>query len=75
MNFESLNLHPTVMDGVRAMRYMMPTPLQSQAIPPALEGRDVIGLGRTGAGITAYGEVPVGSVFLGVRQGADIASI
>ena len=53
MNFESLKLHPAIMDGLRAMRYTAPTLLQSLAIPPALEGRDVIGLGRNGAGKTA----------------------
>jgi ATP-dependent RNA helicase RhlE len=59
MNFESFNLHPTVMAGVRAMRYAAPTLIQSQAIPPALEGRDVIGLARTGTGKTAAFVLPV----------------
>ena len=52
MNFESFNLHPTIMAGIRAMRYETPTSVQSQAVPPALEGRDIVGLAQTGSGKT-----------------------
>lgn len=47
MNFEPFNFHPSIMAGVRALGYSAPTPIQSQAIPPIMQGRDVIGLART----------------------------
>jgi ATP-dependent RNA helicase RhlE len=59
MNFESFNFHPTLMAGVRAMRYKTPTDIQAQALPPALAGRDIIGLARTGTGKTASFALPI----------------
>ncbi len=59
MTFESFNLHPSIMDGVHDLRYQEPTPIQSQAIPPTMKGRDVIGLAQTGTGKTAAFVLPV----------------
>jgi ATP-dependent RNA helicase RhlE len=59
MNFDPFNLHPSLMAGIRAMRYASPTPIQSQAIPLVLQGRDVIGLAQTGAGKTAAFGLPI----------------
>ncbi|MEN8615235.1 DEAD/DEAH box helicase [Dehalogenimonas sp. THU2] len=59
MSFESFNLHPALMDAVKAMGYTEPTPIQAQAIPPALEGRDIIGLAQTGTGKTASFVLPI----------------
>jgi superfamily II DNA/RNA helicase len=59
MNFESFNLHPSVMTGVRALGYSIPTPIQLQAIPPIMQGRDVIGLAQTGTGKTAAFVLPI----------------
>ncbi len=59
MNFESFHLHPTVMAGLRAMRYTSPTPIQARAIPLVLKGRDIIGLAQTGTGKTAAFALPV----------------
>ncbi|MDD5703008.1 MAG: hypothetical protein PHU23_13275 [Dehalococcoidales bacterium] len=44
MNFESFNLNPEIMSGVRAQGYTNPTPIQIKSIPPIMEGRDIIGL-------------------------------
>ncbi len=57
--FDVFGLHPRVMAGVRASGYTTPTPIQSQAIPRVLEGRDVIGLAQTGTGKTAAFALPL----------------
>ena len=59
MNFEAFNLHPSVMAGVRALGYSVPTPIQSQVIPLVMQGRDVIGLAQTGTGKTAAFVLPI----------------
>lgn len=59
MNFSSFKLHPKVTAGVTAAGYRIPTPIQVEAIPPALEGRDVIGLAQTGTGKTAAFVLPI----------------
>jgi ATP-dependent RNA helicase RhlE len=47
------------MNGVRALEYTTPTPIQLQAIPPVLEGKDVMGLAQTGTGKTAAFVLPI----------------
>ncbi len=59
MNFESFNLNPRIMAGVQALGYTEPTPIQLEAIPPILEGRDVMGLAQTGTGKTAAFVLPI----------------
>ena len=59
MTFESFNLHPSIMDGVRDLGYEEPTPIQERAIPPVMEGRDLIGLAQTGTGKTAAFALPL----------------
>lgn len=59
MNFETFNFHPSIMAGIRALGYTTPTPIQAQAIPPAMEGRDVLGLAQTGTGKTAAFVLPI----------------
>jgi ATP-dependent RNA helicase RhlE len=59
MNFESFNFHPSVMAGIRALGYVKPTPIQLQAIPPIMRGRDIIGLAQTGTGKTAAFVLPI----------------
>ncbi len=59
MNFETFNFHPSIMAGVRALGYTTPTPIQLQAIPPIMLGRDIIGLAQTGTGKTAAFVLPI----------------
>jgi ATP-dependent RNA helicase RhlE len=59
MNFETFNFHPGVMAGIRALGYTTPTPIQVKAIPPIMQGRDVIGLAQTGTGKTAAFVLPI----------------
>ena len=59
MNFDTFNLHPSIMAGVRALGYSIPTPIQLQAIPPIMQGRDIIGLAQTGTGKTVAFVLPI----------------
>ena len=59
MSFETFNLYPSIMAGVRALGYDTPTPIQLNAIPPIMKGRDVVGLAQTGTGKTAAFVLPI----------------
>ena len=59
MSFTQLGLSPGVLEGVKAMGYVEPTPIQLRAIPLILEGRDVIGSAQTGTGKTAAFALPI----------------
>ncbi len=59
MSFETFNLHPSIMAGVRALGYSEPTPIQAQTIPPIMQGHDVIGMAQTGTGKTAAFVLPI----------------
>ena len=59
MNFSSFKFHQQIMAGVEAAGYVTPTPIQKQAIPPVMEGRDVMGLAQTGTGKTAAFVLPI----------------
>ena len=59
MEFTAFNLHPHIAAGVKAAGYVTPTPIQAQAIPPVLQGRDVMGLAQTGTGKTAAFALPI----------------
>lgn len=57
--FTDLNLNPKVLKAVSEAGYTEPTPIQAGAIPPALEGRDVLGIAQTGTGKTAGFVLPM----------------
>jgi ATP-dependent RNA helicase RhlE len=59
MPFSSLGLSTTMVDGVKAMGYTEPTPIQLRAIPLILAGQDVIGSAQTGTGKTAAFALPI----------------
>ena len=59
MNFEQLSLDARVLAGVKAAGYTSPTPIQEQAIPLVMQGRDVLGLAQTGTGKTAAFMLPI----------------
>lgn len=59
MNFDSFNFHPQIQAGVTAAGYTTPTPIQLRAMPPVLEGRDLMGLAQTGTGKTAAFVLPI----------------
>ena len=59
MEFTELKLHPELFEGISSMNFKKATPIQEQAIPPILEGRDLIGIAQTGTGKTAAFVLPI----------------
>lgn len=59
MSFKEMNLSPRILDALSQANYTEPTPIQAQAIPPILEGKDLLGNAQTGTGKTAAFAVPV----------------
>jgi superfamily II DNA/RNA helicase len=59
MTFRETGLSEKVLAAVESAGYTNPTPIQSQAIPPALAGRDVLGIAQTGTGKTAAFTLPM----------------
>ena len=57
--FSELDLHESLIAALRDKGYERPTAIQSEAIPPAMEGRDVLGSAPTGTGKTAAYLLPV----------------
>jgi ATP-dependent RNA helicase RhlE len=57
--FTQLKLHPALLDGLKDLGFVRPTPIQAEAIPPALLGRDVIATAQTGSGKTAAFLLPI----------------
>jgi len=59
MSFTSFDLHPDLLRAVDALGYTLPTPIQKDAIPPAIAGRDVFACAMTGSGKTAAFMLPI----------------
>ena len=59
MSFNDFNLDPRLLKNVQAMDFEEPTPIQSATIPPALEGRDILGSAETGTGKSAAFLLPI----------------
>ncbi|MCU0559848.1 MAG: DEAD/DEAH box helicase [Desulfobacterales bacterium] len=68
-NFDRFRFNPTIMAGVQALGYTTPTPIQLEAIPPILEGKDVMGLAQTGTGKTAAFVLPILQRLMPSRRG------
>ena len=59
MPFTALKLHPSLLRGLKELGFARPTPIQADAIPPGLEGRDVLACAATGSGKTAAFLLPI----------------
>ena len=59
IKFTDLGLNPKVLKAVNDVGYETPTPIQAQAIPFALQGRDILGIAQTGTGKTASFTLPM----------------
>jgi ATP-dependent RNA helicase RhlE len=59
LNFDQFAFNPNINAAIRAAGYSHPTPIQKQAIPLVLQGRDVMGLAQTGTGKTAAFILPI----------------
>ncbi len=58
-NFSELGIAPKLLDILGRNKFVTPTPIQKQAIPPALEGKDIIGIAQTGTGKTLAFGIPM----------------
>ncbi|MFT7661735.1 MAG: ATP-independent RNA helicase DbpA [Gammaproteobacteria bacterium] len=63
--FSSLNLDPDLLQSLASLKYDVMTPIQAQSLPAIIEGKDVIGQGKTGSGKTA-------AFGLGILQKLDV---
>ncbi len=70
MRFEDLGLDPVLLTNIDRQGYTAPTPIQARAIPPVLEGRDLLGLAQTGTGKTAAFALPVLNAFAQSKGGS-----
>jgi ATP-dependent RNA helicase RhlE len=59
LGFDALNLSATALEAINRLGITTPTPIQSQAIPVALEGKDVFGIAQTGTGKTLAFALPI----------------
>jgi ATP-dependent RNA helicase RhlE len=59
LNFKTFSFHPQIAAGIEAAGYSTPTPIQTQAIPKVMQGRDLMGLAQTGTGKTAVFVLPI----------------
>lgn len=59
MNFDNFTFHPQINAGISTAGYKTPTPIQEQAMPAILSGKDVLGLAQTGTGKTAAFVLPL----------------
>jgi len=59
MSFAKLHLHPSLLATISAQGYETPTPIQAKAIPVIIQGRDVLGIAKTGSGKTASFVLPI----------------
>src|SRR5713101_220028 len=75
MPFKSLGLHPLLVQATREVRYVDPTPIQAEAIPAILAGRDLIATAQTGTGKTAAFLLPILHQLLGLPLGTTQALV
>ena len=59
MTFAGLGLPETLLHAITAQKYTIPTPIQADAIPPLLAGKDLLGIAQTGSGKTAAFALPI----------------
>jgi superfamily II DNA/RNA helicase len=58
-NFNELNLPKNLLKALDAMKFQVPTPIQAQTVPVALDGQDVLGTAQTGTGKTGAFAIPL----------------
>jgi len=73
--FADLNLHPTLLRAIQELGYDRPTPIQDQAIPPAMQGKDILACAMTGSGKTAAFLLPILQKLIDRPRGATRALV
>ncbi|HEV7242909.1 MAG TPA: DEAD/DEAH box helicase [Thermoanaerobaculia bacterium] len=75
MPFTAFELHPDLVRGVKELGFKRPTPIQNDAIPPAMSGKDVLAAAMTGSGKTAAFLLPILHRLMGKKRGTTRALI
>ncbi len=75
MPFTALKLHPSLLKAIRELGFTRPTPIQADAIPPALTGRDILACAMTGSGKTAAFLLPILHRLIGEPRGTTRALV
>src|SRR5256886_769681 len=75
MPFSQLRIHASLLQGLRDLGFHQPTPIQSDAIPPALEGRDLLACAMTGSGKTVAFLLPILHHLVGKPRGTTRALV
>ena len=75
MPFSDLKLHPSLLKAMKELGFARPTPVQAEAIPPALAGRDILASAQTGSGKTAAFLLPIVQRLLDRPRGATRALV
>jgi ATP-dependent RNA helicase RhlE len=75
MPFSTFGLHPDLLRGIKELGFTRPTPIQNDAMPPAIDGRDVLAAAATGSGKTAAFLLPIMHRLIGKKRGTTRALI
>jgi superfamily II DNA/RNA helicase len=75
LNFSDFGFDPDLMEGINAMGFEKPTPIQEQAIPAILNGKDIIGSAQTGTGKTAAFLLPVIQNIIASREASKTRAL
>src|ERR1044071_9876200 len=75
MSFTSFGLHPDLVRGIKELGFTRPTQIQTDAIPPAMAGTDVLAAAATGSGKTAAFLLPILHRLIGKKRGTTRALI
>ncbi len=75
MAFSGLKLHPSLLKGIKELGFTRPTPIQADAIPPGIAGRDVLACAMTGSGKTAAFLLPILHRLIEQRRGTTRALV
>jgi ATP-dependent RNA helicase RhlE len=73
--FSGLKLHPDLIKGIRELGFTRPTPIQEDAIPPGVEGRDILACAMTGSGKTVAFLLPILHHLIGRTRGTTRALV
>ena len=75
MAFSQLSLHPSLLRGLKDLGFTRPTAIQADAIPPAMQGRDLLACAMTGSGKTAAFLLPILHKLIDERRGITRALV
>jgi ATP-dependent RNA helicase RhlE len=75
MPFSQFKLHPDLVRGLKDLGFQRPTPIQADAIPPGMDGRDVLACAMTGSGKTAAFLLPILHKLIGRPRGTTRALV